>query len=135
MRVRAYSEMTYYSALALERLERKEEAAATIKGLSAYAETLLATPAKIDYFATSLPTMLLFEQDLQRSQELGARFMLAQASLVLGDAARARDVLERVLREDPNHAAAADLLDETGACDGAIPSSFSGPRITPGGTL
>ena len=114
MRVRAYSEMTYYSTLALERLGRKEEAEATMKGLSAYAETLLATPAKIDYFATSLPTMLLFEQDLQRNQELSARFMLAQASLVLGDAARARDVLERVLCEDPNHAAAADLLDESG---------------------
>ena len=34
MRVRVYSEMTYYSARALERLERKEEAAATMKGLS-----------------------------------------------------------------------------------------------------
>ena len=112
MRVRVFSEMTYYSALALQRLERREEAAATIKGLRAYAETLLATPAKIDYFATSLPTMLLFEQDLQRSQELGARFMLAQASLALGDATRARDVLEEVLREDPNHTAAADLLGE-----------------------
>jgi tetratricopeptide (TPR) repeat protein len=112
MRVRAYSEMTYYSALALKRLERNAEAAATTKGLSAHAETLLATPAKINYFATSLPTMLLFEQDLQRSQELDARFMLAQASLVSGDAAQARDLLEGVLREDPNHAAAADLLDE-----------------------
>ena len=86
MRVRAYSEMTYYSALALERLGRKEEAAAMAKGLSEHAEALLTTPARIDYFATSLPTMLLFEQDLQKSQELGARVMLAQASLVLGDA-------------------------------------------------
>ena len=58
--------------------------------------------------------MLLFEQDLQKSQELGARFMLAQASLALGDAGRARDLLEGVLREDPNHAAAADLLGDIG---------------------
>ena len=40
--------------------------------------------------------------------------MLAQASLLLGDAGRARDLLERVLRQDPNHAAAADLLGEIG---------------------
>jgi tetratricopeptide (TPR) repeat protein len=115
MRARVYSEMTYYSARALERLERKEEAAAMMKGLSEYAEALLTTPAKIDYFATSLPTMLLFEQDLQKSQERNARFMLAQASLMLGDAGQARDWLEQVLREDPNHAAAADLLGEIGS--------------------
>jgi tetratricopeptide (TPR) repeat protein len=114
MRVRAYSEMTYYSARALERLGRNEEAAAMAKGLSEHAEVLLTTPARIDYFATSLPTMLLFEQDLQKNQELGARVMLAQARLVLGDSRRARDLLELVLHEDPNHAAAADLLDEIG---------------------
>jgi tetratricopeptide (TPR) repeat protein len=114
MRARIYSEMTYYSARALERLERKEEAAAMMKGLREYAEALLTMPAEIDYFATSLPTMLLFEQDLQKSQERNARFMLAQASLVLGDAGQARDGLDQVLREDPNHAAAADLLGEIG---------------------
>jgi tetratricopeptide (TPR) repeat protein len=114
MRVRVYSEMTYYSARALQCLERNEEAVAMIKGLSAHAEALLATPAKIDYFATSLPTMLLFEQDLQKSHELSARFMLAQASLMFGDAERALDLLELVLHEDPNHAAAADLLREIG---------------------
>jgi tetratricopeptide (TPR) repeat protein len=115
MRARVYSEMTYYSARALNRLERKEEAAAMTKGLSEYAEALLATPAKIDYFATSLPMMLLFEQDLQKSRQHSARLMLAQASLQLGDAGRARDLLERVLGEDPSHAAAADLLGEIGA--------------------
>ena len=112
MSVRVYSEMTYYSALALRRLERQGEAAATLKGLRAYAETLLAAPAKIDYFATSLPTMLLFEQDLEKSQALGARFLLAQASLASGRAAEARKLLAAVLRDDPNHAAAADLFGE-----------------------
>ncbi len=114
MRARVYSEMTYYSARALERLERQEEAAAMMKGLNEYAEALLVAPAKIDYFATSLPTMLLFEQDLQKSQQRSARFMLAQASLALGDAGRARDLLELVLREDPSHAAAADLFGDVG---------------------
>ena len=84
------------------------------KGLSEHAQALLTTPARIDYFATSLPTMLLFEQDLQKDQDLGAQLMLAQASLLLGDTGRARDWLERVLQQDPNHAAAADLLGEIG---------------------
>ena len=102
MRARVYSEMTYYSARALERLERKEEAAAMMKGLSEYAEALLTTPAEINDFATSLPTMLLFEQDLQKSQERNARFMLAQASLMFGDAGQARDWLEQVLGKTRN---------------------------------
>ena len=49
-----------------------------------------------------------------RRRGRNARFMLAQASLVLGDAGQARDGLDQVLREDPNHAAAADLLGEIG---------------------
>ena len=114
MRVRVYSEMTYYSARALERLDRDQEAAAMMNGLSEYAEALLVTPAKIDYFATSLPSLLLFEQDLQKRQQSSAHFMLAQASLALGDDRRARDLLELVLRDEPNHAAAADLLGEIG---------------------
>ena len=85
-----------------------------MNGLSEYAEALLVTPAKIDYFATSLPSLLLFEQDLQKRQQSSAHFMLAQASLALGDDRRARDLLELVLRDEPNHAAAADLLGEIG---------------------
>ena len=114
MRVRVYSEMTYYSARALGRLERHQEAAAMIRGLNEYAEALLVTPARIDYFATSLPSILLFEEDLQKKQECSAHLMLAQASLALGDARRTRDLLERVLGEDPNNAAAVDLLGEIG---------------------
>ena len=40
-----------------------------------YAHTLAATPAKIDYFATSLPTMLLFEEDLASRQQTQAKLI------------------------------------------------------------
>ena len=75
---------------------------------------LLGTEAHIDYFATSLPTMLLFEDDLQQRQDAAANPMLAQARLGLGDAAGARRHLEEVLRRDPNHPRAADLLLQLG---------------------
>ena len=91
-----------------------QEAAAMMRGLSEYAQALLVTPAKIDYSATSLPSLLLFEEDLQKKQERSAHVMLAQASLALGDARRARHLLERVLGEDPSNAAAVDLLGEIG---------------------
>jgi tetratricopeptide (TPR) repeat protein len=113
MSVRAFSGMTFYSALALERLGQKSKAKKLLLELSAYAEKLVKTRAKIDYFATSLPTMLLFNDDLQFRQETAALFLQAQAKLGLGNKAHSRELLKKVLRRDPNHALAADLLKES----------------------
>jgi len=112
MSVRAFSEMTYYSALAAQKLGRKAPARKLFQDLLAYARQLRNSTAKIDYFATSLPTMLLFEDDLQVRQETTAWFLQAQAQLGLGQKSRAGRTLKQVLRRDPNHAGAADLKDE-----------------------
>lgn len=73
-----YSEMTLYSCLALRALGRAEEATALLQGLQKYAIELEGTPAKIDYFATSLPTMLLFSDDLDQRQRTRALFLQAR---------------------------------------------------------
>ncbi len=109
MSVRAYSEMTYYSACSLGRLGRKAAAAKLLRELLAYGKKLAKTPAKIDYFATSLPTMLVFDDDLQRRQLITATFLQAQALLGLSRTAEAKKLLDKVLHLDPNHALAADL--------------------------
>ena len=83
-----------------------------MRDLLAYARKLAKTPAKIDYFATSLPTMLLFEDDLQFRQETMALFLQAQAHLGLGQRLRAQKLLSAVLKRDPNYARAADLVAE-----------------------
>jgi len=110
MRVRAFSEITYYSALSKEKLGRRAEAGKLFRELLAYARKLQKARANIDYFATSLPTMLLFDDDLQFRQETTALFMQAQAQLGLGKTKAARSLLQTTLRRDPNHALAADLL-------------------------
>ena len=115
MSVRAFSEMTFFSARAREKLGRRVAAKKLFRELLAYARRLARTPAKIDYFATSLPTMLLFDDDLNRRQRTSALFLEAQARLGLGDAAAARGLLARVLRLDPAHALAADLRTELSA--------------------
>ncbi len=109
MSVRAFSEMTYFSALAWRRLGDKARADRLLRELLAYARDLERQPAKIDYFATSLPTMLLFDEDIQARQTTTARFIQAQALLGLGQKTRARKLLKDVLARDPNHALAADL--------------------------
>jgi tetratricopeptide (TPR) repeat protein len=104
MGARAFSEMTYYSALAWERLGQKTKAKKLLRDLLAYAEKLETTPAKIDYFATSLPTMLLFEDDIQFRQETTALFLQAQANLGLNN--KTKSSLSFVLQRGPNHALA-----------------------------
>ena len=108
--MRAFSAMTYYSAAAWQRLGRKAKARRLLGDLLAYAEQWERAEAKIDYFATSLPAMLLFEDDMQFRQATAARFLQAQARLGLGQRARARRLLKGVLQRDPHHALAADLL-------------------------
>jgi tetratricopeptide (TPR) repeat protein len=110
MSVRALSEMTYYSALALEKIGQKSKAKKMFRDLLAHAQKLQKSAAKIDYFATSLPTLLLFDDDLQFRQETTARLLAAQARCGLGQLARAKSLLADVLRRDPNHALAADFL-------------------------
>ena len=112
MSVRAFSEMTYYSALAQEKLGQSAKAKKLLRDLLAYAKRLEKSPAKIDYFATSLPTMLLFDEDMQRRQATTAMFMQAQARLGLGQKSAAKRLLSAVLRREPSHAPAADLMSE-----------------------
>ncbi len=107
--VRVYSEMTYFSALSLQKLGRKAEAKRLFRGLKAYARKLFREEAKVYYFATSLPARLLFD-DLQHRQETTALLIEAEAEIGLGRRDRAKALLKKVLARDPGRALARDLL-------------------------
>jgi len=110
MQVRAVSEMVYWSAKALERLGRQEEATGMFEQVLAYAFMLDRETPKIDYFATSLPTMLLFEEDLSKRQHITATFLRAQGLLGLGRTDEATAALDEVLMLDRSHAGASDMV-------------------------
>jgi tetratricopeptide (TPR) repeat protein len=110
MQVQAVSEMTYWSGMALHRLGRDDEAQAIFQKIHDYSLTLEQQTPKIDYFATSLPAMLLFEDDLHRRQKITALFLRAQALLGLGERAKGFDLLQQVQSLDQNHSGAIDLL-------------------------
>jgi predicted Zn-dependent protease len=112
MSVKSFSEMTYFNALALEQLGKKTQARKLLRELLAYASQLMKSEAKIDYFATSLPAMLLFNDDLQKRNTITSRFLQAQANLGLGKIATGQRLLKQVLKDDRNHAMAADLLSQ-----------------------
>jgi tetratricopeptide (TPR) repeat protein len=112
MSILLFSEMTYFSALSLKGLGKGATAKKLFRQLLAYSKKLEKAEAKIDYFATSLPTMLLFDEDIQFRQQTTALFLQAQAHLGLGNRRRAGTLLKTVLRRDPGHAFAADLRAE-----------------------
>jgi tetratricopeptide (TPR) repeat protein len=110
MQVQAISDMTYWRAMALVSLGRAGEAKQIFESIHSYSIDLEKQTPKIDYFATSLPAMLLFEEDLLRRQEITAKFLRAQALLGLGKTAQAVELLNEVRVLDGNHQGAADLL-------------------------
>ena len=114
MSVQPVSDMTYWSALALRRLGRDAEAHALFLSIETHANTLENESPKIDYFATSIPTMLLFREDLVRRNLIEAKFLRAQAYLGLDRKPEALVLLRSVLEMDHNQARAADLLREHG---------------------
>ena len=109
MSPRSYSENTYYSVLAARRLGETAYADEVVTGLAAHTELLARTPAKIDYFATSLPALLLFDDDPQARQDLAVELLRAQLALLAGDLPQARRHLDTVLGADPSHELALDL--------------------------
>ncbi|WP_186814728.1 DUF5107 domain-containing protein [Cellulomonas terrae] len=99
MQVHPYSERTAAAVAALRRLGRRHEAQELRDGLASYLAEQRAVTARIDYFATSLPTMLLFTEDLQATHDARVRVLEAQLALLDGHedgaVSIAADVLER----------------------------------------
>jgi tetratricopeptide (TPR) repeat protein len=110
MQVQSISDMTYWSAMALRRLGRDAEARTLFCDIRQYALALDQQTPKIDYFATSLPALLLFEEDLKKRQTIASRFLEAQALLGLGEEQNAKHLLREVLQMDRSYAGAIDLL-------------------------
>jgi tetratricopeptide (TPR) repeat protein len=79
MAVTEHSELSYYRGLSLIELGRIEEARVLFKDFKAFAERELVADAKIDYFATSLPLLLVFDDDLDQCKRQNAEYLIALA--------------------------------------------------------
>jgi tetratricopeptide (TPR) repeat protein len=79
MTVTAFSELTVFKALALRELGREAEACEVLEAIAVYARAEMDIPAKIDYFATSLPNLLVFEEDIQEAKKTQMEHLLNQS--------------------------------------------------------
>jgi len=69
MAVTEHSELSYFRGLSLLKLGRYEEAEVLFESMKEYSERELEADRPIDYFATSLPLLLMFEEDHSASRE------------------------------------------------------------------
>ncbi len=110
MAVSDFSELTYYKALSMIELGKETEAMEILKSMRTYASEKLTQKAKIDYFATSLPLLLVFEDDIQMRSKIDAYYLLGLAELGLGNISDCREYFTKVLDYNITHVGAKDHL-------------------------
>ena len=110
MAVDQYGEATIFSVIACRRLGWQAAADALVEGMAAAADQLDASPARIDYFATSLPRLLNFSEDLAVAQAQRVRLFRALVRWCRGATDEGLASLQRLLTDDPNARFIRDLL-------------------------
>ena len=94
-------ETIFYQGLALSKLGRENEAAARFDSLISYADLHWNDHVIIDYFAVSLPDLLVFEDDLDRKNRLHCMFMKALGLFGQGKTDESRALFDQALSIDP----------------------------------
>ena len=93
----------FYQGLALLKLGKQTEAHNRFNGLKSYGLAHLSDKVKIDYFAVSLPDLLIWEDDLNKRNRIHCKYMMGLGYLGLRDERNANLEFEKVLKEDVNH--------------------------------
>jgi tetratricopeptide (TPR) repeat protein len=104
------SDKSFYSIEALGRLKLESERDGMIESLTKYANDLLNDEPEVDYFATSLPRLLLFKDNTQANRDIERRTIEAQINYLNGDIEAALGSLADLIRIDPSNEVVFDLL-------------------------
>lgn len=93
----------YYQGLALRKLGCEDEARGRFNRLIDFAEKHIFDVFKMDYFAVSLPDLQIWEDDMNRKNEVHCRYLLALGYNGLGKVNAAQVEFAKVLEMDNNH--------------------------------
>jgi len=110
MAPRSISDKTFYSIEAFDRLGLTMEREEMVAELCQYAENILGASIEIDYFATSLPRLLLFKDDPLSNQKIEYKKITAQIEFLNDNANNAITSLTEILQKDPSNDIVFDLL-------------------------
>src|SRR5215204_2122141 len=92
-----------YQAFALLKLNRDKEAEERLNRLVSYAKKHVNDEVKIDYFAVSLPDLVIFDDDLNKRNKIHCYYMEGLGHVGLSHWKEARKSFERVLQIDGSH--------------------------------
>lgn len=93
----------FYAGLAHRRLGAADRAAGIFHKLVNYGEQHLFDHVSMDYFAVSLPDLLVWDDDLDIRNAIHCHYLLALGHYGLGNADKADRHARRVRQLDPNH--------------------------------
>ncbi|MGQ7944381.1 DUF5107 domain-containing protein [Flavobacterium sp. WC2509] len=93
----------FYQGLALLKLDSQNQANIRFDKLIAFGEKHLNEKIKLDYFAVSLPDLLIWEDDLTFRNKIHCHYMLGLGYLGLGEIAKAKTHLQEASKMDLNH--------------------------------
>ncbi|MBE0653743.1 MAG: tetratricopeptide repeat protein, partial [Bacteroidales bacterium] len=93
-------DITFYQGLALRKLGKEQEASECFKKLVDYGEAHLNDHVEIDYFAVSLPDLLIWEDDLDKRNNLLCKYLIGLGEMGLGNKDKSRKMLQEALNED-----------------------------------
>jgi tetratricopeptide (TPR) repeat protein len=117
--------MCYYKTMALRCLGMTSAAVEVIQEMTQRLDALRKSEPSIDYFATSLPNFLVFEDDLALRKEIECAFTEALVELALGNELSAGRKLQLVVDMDPNNLAAQTMLTQLGRTGETVIESAS----------
>jgi tetratricopeptide (TPR) repeat protein len=96
-----------YQALAWRKLGESQKARAIFEKFIAFGEQHKNDTMQIDYFAVSLPDMLVFDIDINQRNKLHCNYLIGLGHLGLHDIAKGEQILAEVLKTEINHQGAA----------------------------
>ncbi|WP_163323751.1 DUF5107 domain-containing protein [Draconibacterium mangrovi] len=93
----------FYQGLALQRLDKQVEAEKKFSQLIDFGTIHQNDKIQIDYFAVSLPDLLIWEDDLDVRNYQLCQYLLALGNLGIGNKFKAQQAIEEVLNIDQTH--------------------------------
>ena len=99
-----------YQGLALLKLNRAGEAKIIFDKLISYGKKHLSDNIKLDYFAVSLPDLLIWDDDLNLRNVIHCKYMMSLGYYGLGERDKMMDLLNDVRTLDLNHQGVQSLV-------------------------
>ena len=93
----------FYQGLALLKLNRREVAEKRFQKFIDYGNAHMNEDVKLDYFAISLPDLLIWEEDLNLRNTIHCKYLIGLGKIGVDEVEKAKEAFDSVLAEDRYH--------------------------------